>query len=216
MTNDSGEASVQFKVPYGTKGVHTIRAVQPQQRRAATTTYEVVPRIKLLPNIGAAGDTINVSLRGYAKKETVRIRWQHGTKWTTLATVLTSNTGSANVDVQVPDWSAEMAKVRGDSTNTASGGRAQTMFTRTDGGPQQTTTVIMTVTPTATETIAAASPPSETATIEPTDTATQPATSTPTIAVPATDTPAPTLTNTPSATSTESATATATASDSEP
>lgn len=208
ITNDSGDASVLFRVPYDTKGFHTVRAVQPQQRKADTVQYEVVPRIKLLPNIGKAGDMVNVSLRGYAKKEIVRIRWQHGTSWTTLATVLTSNTGSANINVQVPTWSAMTAKVRGDSTNFPTGGRAQTTFYRTASGASATPTRTPTLTPTPTATTMPETTPSETVTAEPTQTATVERTTTPT----ETPTLSPTLTaeETPTLAPTETPTATPT------
>jgi len=60
---------------------------------------------------------VNVSLRGYGKKEVVRIRWKVNGSWVTVATVTTSNTGSANVTVQVPaNANVGQNSVRGDGT----------------------------------------------------------------------------------------------------
>jgi hypothetical protein len=88
-----------------------------------SASYTVVPRIKLSPDEAASGELVNISLRGYDKRESVRIRWLRGSSWITLATVTTSNTGSANLDVRVPSWAiAGPQKVRGDGAV----GRAQT------------------------------------------------------------------------------------------
>ncbi|MGH2551887.1 MAG: hypothetical protein ACRDHN_21075 [Thermomicrobiales bacterium] len=80
-------------------------------------TFEVAPRIQVTPASVSPGDTVNVSLRGYGKKESVRIRWSVNGSWVTVATVTTSNTGSANVNVAVPaNASAGQNSVRGDGT----------------------------------------------------------------------------------------------------
>jgi hypothetical protein len=60
---------------------------------------------------------VNVSLRGYGKNETIRIRWKVGNAWVVVATVKASNTGSANVNVTVPaNAPAGANSVRGDGT----------------------------------------------------------------------------------------------------
>jgi len=60
---------------------------------------------------------VTVSLRGYGKTETVRIRWLVAGSWVTVATVTTSNTGSATVSVTVPATAdAGPNAVRGDGT----------------------------------------------------------------------------------------------------
>jgi hypothetical protein len=115
-TDATGAASGRFRVPAITGGPD-----QPVSFVAGTVTktvrIEVRPRIKVLTRPAVCGQAANVSLRGYAKKETVRIRWKVGDGWRQLATVVTSNTGSANIAVTVPASAAEgFNSVRGDGT----------------------------------------------------------------------------------------------------
>jgi hypothetical protein len=120
-TSADGRAQASFPVPAAVIGAHTVRAVSGPTSDSAV--YTIVPRIKLTPGEAAPGEIVNISLRGYAKKESVRIRWLRGSSWITVATVTTSNTGSANVYLRVPLWAAAgPQKVRGDGTV----GRAQT------------------------------------------------------------------------------------------
>jgi hypothetical protein len=80
-----------------------------------TATYEVAPRIRV--EAGARGQLVDVSLRGFGRQESVRIRWLVDGSWVQLATVTTSNTGSANVDVTIPAAAAiGNNSVRGDGT----------------------------------------------------------------------------------------------------
>lgn len=80
-----------------------------------TLPFEVAPRIKVIPAEVSAGQTVEVSLRGFGKGETVRIRWLVDGVWVQIATVTTSNTGSANLTVTVPaDVDPGANKVRGD------------------------------------------------------------------------------------------------------
>jgi hypothetical protein len=82
-----------------------------------TVSFEVVPRIKVNTNPAVRGQFADVSLRGYARNETVHIRWKKGLSWVTLATIVTSSTGSANVPVKVPTWALDGPNsVRGDGT----------------------------------------------------------------------------------------------------
>ncbi|HET8522873.1 MAG TPA: hypothetical protein VFL82_06555 [Thermomicrobiales bacterium] len=123
-TNSSGSGSSTFKVPYAPMGSYPVTFST--GGGTVTKTFEVVPRIKLTPSTGAPGDTVDVSLRGYKARETVRIRWKRGSSWEDVARVTTSSTGSANINVKVPSWAPTGANsVRGDSTTTG-GGRAQT------------------------------------------------------------------------------------------
>jgi hypothetical protein len=109
---------------------------------------------------GKRGATINVSLRGYAAHESVRIRWLHGSSWVELKRVTTSSTGSANVDVKVPSWaSIGSQKVRGDGIV----GRAQTNAFDVTGSSAATSktptpTPTKTKTPTPSATVPQASP----------------------------------------------------------
>ncbi len=125
-TNGAGVASGRFRVP-ATPGGAGQRVTFVAGGVERSTSFEVAPRIKLNTNPGQRGGQVDVSLRGYAKKEVVRIRWYRpDVGWEQLATVTTSNTGSANVWVTVPNWAPDGPnKVRGDGeifrqqTNTA-------------------------------------------------------------------------------------------------
>jgi hypothetical protein len=99
-------------------------------------TFEVAPRIKVIyPGPSAArGQTVDISLRGYAKHETVRIRWidGDGLGWRQIGTVVTTNSGSANILLPVPCFAANgVQSVRGDGTVF----RQQTNVVTIQGGP---------------------------------------------------------------------------------
>jgi hypothetical protein len=201
MTTSTSTSTGSFKVPASPIGNHLIRWSGGD--RSATSTFTVVPRIKLIPNAVSRGQTVNVSLRGFAKQEVVRIRWKKGSSWVQIATVNTSNTGSANINVTVPTFVPDgPTSVRGDG----SVGRAQTNAVTVSGGPfsggaTPTPPATMTTTPTATpmKTPTPTEPPVlETPIAEPTATVTATATETPT----ATPTETPTETATPTATPT--------------
>jgi hypothetical protein len=114
-TSNSGAGAGAIPVPATEAGISTI--VFSDGAASATAQFNVVPRIKVTSASISPGDTVDVSLRGYGKHETVRVRWLVGGHWITVATVTTSNTGSANVDVRVPSTAALGANsVRGDGT----------------------------------------------------------------------------------------------------
>jgi hypothetical protein len=188
-TNSSGNATGSFKVPAAPMGTHKVRFSVGSI--GTERTFSVVPRIKVIPAEVNRGQTVNISLRGYAKYETVRIRWKKGTSWVEIARVRTSGTGSANINnVKVPLWASfGLNSVRGDSVN-STGGRAQTNAVTVMGAATPTATP--TKTPTASPTKTATPSPSPTATLTPTQTPT----STATVEAP-TQTPEPTFTGTP-------------------
>ncbi len=198
-TGFDGSLRSSFVVPATPLGNHTVAWTAGTW--TASATYEVVPRIKVIPNNVSRGQEVDISLRGFAKKEVVRVRWKRGGSWIQLTTVLTSNTGSANVFVTVPAWAADGAhSVRGDGPV----GRAQTNAVNVQGGafrpaeePQTpTATATATATQTATPT---ATPPTDASPIAPlTETPTPEPTATPELAEPtATTEPPPTSTPTP-------------------
>ena len=161
-TGTDGTLMTTFIVPATPLGYHTV--TWKAGTWTASVTYEVVPRIKVIPNSVSRGQQVDISLRGFAKKEVVRIRWKRGGSWIQLGTVLTSNTGSANVFVTVPAWAADGAhSVRGDGPT----GRAQTNVVTVQGGtfrpaeePQTpTATATITLTPTQTATPTPTPPP---------------------------------------------------------
>jgi parallel beta-helix repeat protein len=156
--NSSGQATAKFRIPASPIGVHSVRLSATGV--AKVVDYEVVPRIKLIPGVAARGQTVNVSLRGFAAHETVRIRWKRNASWIQVAQVTTSSTGSANVDVKVPTWAPNgAASVRGDGSI----GRAQTNAFVVNGGPHSAET-------TPTPTTKPSPPPTATPTPSPTAT----------------------------------------------
>jgi hypothetical protein len=204
--NENGSAYARFRVPAAQIGDYPVRAVSGS--RSASATFTIAPRIKVIPGSASRGATVDVSLRGFGKKETVRIRWQRGNGWEEITTVLTSNTGSANVDVGVPSWVPDGAtKVRGDGSiaraqtnafvveggdfTSAEEGSPTATATPTEIGTPTAGTPIAAETepPTATVEIPAETPVVETATPEPTATETptsEPISSTPTETPPGT------------------------------
>jgi hypothetical protein len=131
QTDGHGAASGKFQVP-ATPGGPGQQITFVAGSVSKTLSFEVAPRIKVLTNPAVRGQLVSVSLRGYAKQETVRIRWQKGNGWATLATVVTSNTGSANLSVPVPLWAPTgLNSVRGDGTVF----RQQTNVVNVQSGP---------------------------------------------------------------------------------
>lgn len=114
-TDPSGTASVGITVPAKPKGPYEVSASAAAV--SAVAAYEIAPRIKVSPGSAGPADQVGISLRGFAKNERVRIRWLIDGRWVEIYVVTrTSNTGSANVTVTVPDVDPGPAKVRGDGT----------------------------------------------------------------------------------------------------
>jgi hypothetical protein len=182
-------------IPASPKGVHKLSFTYGSW--SSSVNYTIKPRIKLIPDTVARGSTVNVSLRGFAAHESVRIRWKKGSSWVQVGQVTTSNTGSANVNVVVPSYVPDgLTSVRGDGATSA----AQTNAVTVTGGPfvpatLKTPTPTATPSPMATPTVAAPQP-SATATntpaVQPTIEATAPATI-------STETPTPEPTQAPDA-----------------
>ncbi len=204
-TGPDGTLRTTFVVPATPLGYHTV--TWKAGTWSASATYEVVPRVKVIPNTVSRGQSVDFSLRGFGKKEVVRIRWKRGGSWIQLATVQTSNTGSANVFVPVPAWAADGAhSVRGDGP----AGRAQSNAVTVQGGtfrpaeesqtPTATATATATATPTQAATPTTTQPPDASPVASPTETPTLEPTATPVPAMP-TDIPAPSPTPTETPTS---------------
>jgi hypothetical protein len=137
-TNSSGNATGKFRVPATPGGPGQLITFK-SGSVSKTVSFEVAPRIKVIyPDASAQrGQFVDVSLRGYAKNETVRIRWQDGDGigWRTIATVVTSNTGSKNIILPVPSFARNgIQSVRGDGTIF----RQQTNVVNIQGGPGPT------------------------------------------------------------------------------
>ena len=212
-TDSLGNAINRFTVPAAPMGNHIVRFYR--FGRNATTTFTIKPRIKVIPNTTARGHTVDVSLRGYAAHETVRIRWKKGSAYVDIARVTTSSTGSANIDVHVPSFAPiGTNSIRGDgsvghaqsnavtvlaTSSTKSAAKASPTSTKTATPKSTVTTVLSPPTPQSTATSA----PAETATPE--ATATDVETDTPTTVPTESATTEPSMTNIP----VESSTATA-------
>jgi hypothetical protein len=167
LTGSNGQASGSFTVPAAPMGDHSVH--WKYGHWDTKITYTVKPRIKVTPSSNVSrGSTVNVSLRGYAAHETVRIRWKHGSGYTDITTVTTSSTGSANKDITVPTFVPDgSTSVRGDGTY----GRAQTNAVTVSGGPFTSSTAkTPTPTPTRTPTVTA-TPTTQPTKAQPTETA---------------------------------------------
>jgi hypothetical protein len=202
LTTNYGSTGGSFAVPASPMGTHSVH--WKYGHWDTHITFTVKPRIKVSPSSNVArGSTVNVSLRGYAKYETVSIRWKKGTSYVKVASVTTSSTGSANIDVKVPAWVPNGGtSVRGDGTY----GHAQTNSVTVSGGAPLTSSAVKPATPTATATSTPIPQPTETpATVEatpaapsatPTETA-SPFTETPAAGETATPEPSPSVTAEP-------------------
>lgn len=112
----SGAASGSFTVP-ATEGGPDSRVTFTSGGASVTVTIEVTARIVVSPSTVSRGQSATVTLSGYAKGETVRIRWLVNGVWITVGTVTASNTGGATVTVTVPaNATAGQNSVRGDGT----------------------------------------------------------------------------------------------------
>lgn len=187
-----GGATGSFKVPATPGGANQqVQFVQGQA--SANVLFEIIPRIKVLPDPTQRGQTVNVSLRGYAKGENVRIRWKKGSSFVVITTVKTSSSGSANVNVVVPGFAPDGENtVRGDGTVF----RSETKSVTINGGPLASIARAATSTPNVTATIEPPETPSPAP--EPTTEPTLEPTTEPAIEVTPVTTPEPDPTEEPS------------------
>ncbi len=117
QTNASGGATGSFPVPATPGGAGQVITFT-SGTVSKTSTYEVVPRIKV--ETGQVGQAVDFSLRGFGRVEAVRIRWRINGSWVQIGQVTTSNTGSANVNLVIPAGATVGANsVRGDGTTFA-------------------------------------------------------------------------------------------------
>jgi hypothetical protein len=140
-TDSNGSLTGTFRVPATTGGPGQ-QITFKSGNVSRTVLFEIAPRIKAIydyrGNYAVRGEPLEISLRGYAKNETVRIRWLKGSSWVTLGTVTTSNSGSANKKFTVPLWAPDyLNSVRGDGTMF----RQQTNAVIVNGGPTSLTGV---------------------------------------------------------------------------
>ncbi len=107
-TDGSGSATGRFRVPATTGGPGQVISFS-SGNVSRTAIFEVAPRVKVTPAPAGRGEQIDISLRGFERQENIRIRWRPitGGPWIVLATGRTSNTGSANIRIPVPDYAAD-------------------------------------------------------------------------------------------------------------
>ncbi|MFL5758123.1 MAG: S8 family serine peptidase [Thermomicrobiales bacterium] len=122
--NAAGDGSVTFKVPAAPKGSHSITAIT--RNYFVKKTLTISPRIRLSSTLGSPGARFDVSLRGFAAKQKVTLKWMNGDSTLVLGSVITSGTGSANFDINAPSaFKGEHAVIAVPS----SGGSVTTFFT---------------------------------------------------------------------------------------
>jgi hypothetical protein len=99
-TNSTGDGTCSFRVPATDQGLHLV--VGTGGGTTASRYFNVDPRVKLTPNYGPRGTTMNVSLRGFMTNTSVVVKWYNSTQKITIKTLTTSGTGSANFYFTVP------------------------------------------------------------------------------------------------------------------
>lgn len=97
-SSSAGDGSTSFAVPVAFKGEHTVAAKS--GGAVASTTYTVKPRLRLSQDTAKVGDTVSLTLRGYAKGESIAIALDSTSH--TLLTVTASGSGSASGKIVVP------------------------------------------------------------------------------------------------------------------
>ncbi len=99
-TISNGTGSCSFRVPATDQGLHRITATGGGM--SEFRYFNVDPRIKLTPNFGPRGTTMDVSLRGFLTNMSVVVKWYNSTQKITIKSLQTSGTGSANFSFKVP------------------------------------------------------------------------------------------------------------------
>jgi hypothetical protein len=171
-SNAEGTVYGTFKMPATPIGDHKLQ-LNAGTLWKASAAITIAPRVKMIPASASRGQTVKISLRGYAQRETVRIRWKKGSAWVELGRVTTSSTGSGELYVAVPAWAPDgTGSVRGDG----SVGRAQTNAVSISGGTFKAAstdgTPLASPSPTASPTPTMAASPVVEPSVEPTESAT--------------------------------------------
>jgi hypothetical protein len=99
-TAANGTGTCYFRVPATDMGLHLVTGTG--GGTVASRYFNVDPRVKLTPNYGPRGTTMDVSLRGFGSRVFVTVKWYNSTQKITIKTLTTSSTGSANFYFKVP------------------------------------------------------------------------------------------------------------------
>jgi hypothetical protein len=130
MSDANGLVSTSVRVPAAPLGDYRL-GFNAGTLWAPHEVLTVLPRIKVIPGEAGRGAVVKISLRGFGKKEVVRIRWKRDGGWVEVGRVTTSNTGSGELWVPVPVWVPDgSTSVRGDAPIA----RAQTNAVFVSGG----------------------------------------------------------------------------------
>jgi hypothetical protein len=192
----SGSGSKTFKIPAATKGTHNVISRGGTSGKRTTDTIGVTPSLTLSPAGGAQGDSVKVTLRGFAKGEKITVKWSKtSTSTVTLKSdLVASSTGVASLTFTVPAGTAGGHKV---AASGSAGNAASATFTLQ--APAVASVDEATPTPSSTPARRPRRTRTPTATV-PTETATEtPATTTPTPESAASETPIPEPTAVPDA-----------------
>jgi hypothetical protein len=182
--NSSGRATLSFKIPNSTKGVHQAVAKGNTGGRTARNPITVIPSITLKPTSGGVGSSVSVTMRGFGKREVVNVSFYlSSTNPKTVASNFTlSSTGTGVVAFSVPRVYLGSHKVRVagnagsqvDSTFRISASTSSLHDPTRTAVPTRTADATRTPVPAATATNTATPQPTATSTptLEPTATAT--------------------------------------------
>jgi hypothetical protein len=101
--NSSGGGTVRFSAPRSTTGRHLIKAVG-EESSAPSDGFRIRPSISTSPRLGSSGQTISVTLRGFAAGEVINIRFRTapGSSRTVAKGIVASSTGTAGDALIVP------------------------------------------------------------------------------------------------------------------
>jgi hypothetical protein len=99
----AGNGSALFRTPLAPLGDHVVRATD-EEGNLATDVLRVIPRIALSQESGQAGETIRITMYGFASGEQVDIQWSTDadSDFDTLATVTIAEDGRGSAKVTIP------------------------------------------------------------------------------------------------------------------
>jgi hypothetical protein len=143
-SSTAGAGSVTFAVPTGRKGAHKVTATSGTV--SALATFTMVPKLTVTPGIANVYSALTVTLRGYAKNESIALKWDTSSS-RTLGTVTANASGSASATVNVPLATRGRHKLIGLGTTRSLGSAwvhiEPTVKLRTKTGPPGTNVAVV-------------------------------------------------------------------------
>lgn len=113
-----GKASAISTVPDAVAGDHTVEADDGDALTTnPTTTFTVVPSVKVSPTSAKVGNTVTVSVRGYGAAEAVTINWVVAGTPTVMDTTVTNGFGKGTASFVIPQAAMGTYEVQGDGTD---------------------------------------------------------------------------------------------------